>query len=97
MAQQLRRDLKVLINTFVSQRNDPETCIDKIVELFEETWREDGEPNIAPHRRSLNIFDRAWHSASSNSGGQQRRTSTYDEYGFVNNTGTVLYDNRDID
>ena len=97
MTQQLGQDLKRLINTFVSQRKDPETCVDKIVELFEETQREDSEPKIETRRPSWNIFDGPRHRASSNNLGQRSRSSTYSESGFVNNTNTVLYDNRDID
>lgn len=97
MTQQLREDLKLLINKFVSQRRESETCIDKIVELFEETQLKNGEPKMAPDTRNWNIFDRAPHPASSNSLSQQRRASTYNEWGLVNNTDTVLYDNRDIE
>lgn len=37
MTEDLRQQLKVLINTYVEQRFDIEKCMDKIIELFQNT------------------------------------------------------------
>jgi hypothetical protein len=97
MTQQLRQQLKILINTFIEQRNDIETCVDKIIELFQENGEID-PATIGRHgrRRSSNIFDGVL-TPPSGSTPQRRRSSTYNEQFLVNNPNTVLYNNRDID
>jgi hypothetical protein len=97
MTQQLRQQLKILINTFIEQRNDIELCIDKIIELFQENDEID-PATIERHgrRRSSSIFGGVLTPPSASTL-ERRRSSTYNEQGLVNNTNTVLFNNRDID
>jgi hypothetical protein len=96
MTEQLRQQLKILINTFVEQKNDLETCVDKIIELFQQNGEIHPASNEPGRRRSSSIFDGVSIPLPADAL-QRRRSSTYNGQGLVNNTDTVLYNNRDID
>jgi hypothetical protein len=96
MTEQLRQQLKALINTFVEQKTDIEICVDKIIELFQKNGEIDPATNGRQGRRRSSIFDGVPTDLPA-SATQRRRSSTYNEQGLVNNTNTVLYDNHDID
>jgi hypothetical protein len=96
MTEQLRQQLKALINAFVEQKNDLEICVDKIIELFRENDEIHSATNQQRGRRHSSIFDGAL-LRPPESALERRRSSTYNEQGLVNNTQTVLYNNRVID
>jgi bifunctional N-acetylglucosamine-1-phosphate-uridyltransferase/glucosamine-1-phosphate-acetyltransferase GlmU-like protein len=96
MTEQLRQQLKVLLNTFAEQRNDIEIYVDKIIELFQENDQIHPATNEQHRRRRSSIFDNIPICPPENAV-QRRRSSTYSEQGLVKNFNTVLYNNRDID
>jgi hypothetical protein len=96
MTEELRQQLKVLLNTFAEQRNDIEIYVDKIIELFQENDQIHPATNEQHRRRRSSIFDVIPICPPENAV-QRRRSSTYSEQGLVNNFNTVLYNNRDID
>jgi len=96
MTEQLRQQLKILLNTFAEQRNDIEMYVDKIIELFQENDQIHPATNEQHHRRRSSIFD-GISTCPPDNAAQRRRSSTYSEQGLVKNFNTVLYNNRDID
>jgi hypothetical protein len=96
MTEQLRQQLKILINTFADQKNDVDMCVEKIIDLFQEHGQIAPATNGQGGRRRRSIFDDSPISPPTHAT-QGRRSSTYNEQGLVNNPNTVLYANRDID
>jgi hypothetical protein len=96
MTEQLRQQLKILLNSFAEQRNDIEMYVDKIIELFQENDQIHPATNEQLPRRSRNIFDTIPTFPPANAA-QRPRSSTYNEQGLVSNFNTMLYNNRDID
>ncbi len=96
MTEEVRQQLKVLINTLTEQKIDLEVCVDKILELFQENGQVYSTTNQQHRRRSSSIFEDGLICPPANTS-QRRRSSTYNEKGFVNNTNTILYANHDID
>jgi hypothetical protein len=93
MTEQLRQQLTILINAFIQQNNAVETCVDKIIELLQANGHVPPKAN-EPHRRRGSIFDQ---SLPLSTASQRSRSKTYDGHSHVNNTNTVLYNNRGID
>lgn len=96
MTEQLRQQLKTLINTFVEQKTDLDVCVDKIIELCQDNGEIRSMTSGQRSRRPSSIFDGVPISPSA-SASQRPQWSTYNEQGLVNNPNTVLYSNRDID
>jgi len=96
MTEQLRQQLKILINRYTDQRNDIEMYVDKIIELFQENDQIYPATNEKHIRRRSNIFD-GISTCPSTDTVQRPRSSTYNEQGLVSNFNTMLYNNRNID
>ncbi|CAF3303833.1 unnamed protein product [Rotaria socialis] len=101
MSEQQRQQLKTLIKQCIQRPQDIEICMDKIIKLF--TTDEEHQLIINERtsertsERSMSLFDNGISLITLPKNQRRRRRNTYNEKGLVNNTDTVLYDNRDID